>query len=55
MIHRLSKFYGAIITLLPSEHLGAYISSTLRKSKNEPLLNAISDEDIDDIEKLRIR
>ena len=35
-------------------YLGAYTSSTLRKSKNEPFSNAISDEDMDDIENLRI-
>ena len=33
---------------------GLYTSSTLRKSKNEPFTNIIPDEDINDIEELRI-
>ena len=52
MICHFSKLYMAIIIV--SEHFDPYTSSTLRKSKNEPISNAISDKDIDDIKTLRI-
>ena len=54
MIYHFSKLYMAIIIVSVERTLWPLHLVDAKKIENEPISNAISDKDIDDIKKLRI-